>query len=77
MSKVEKKKGFEIEFDTKTAVFHQAILISGKTENRITRQKIPTIEAMGWNKELTAFAISTGKETHVYPAAALADSILE
>lgn len=66
----------EVMIPVVAAYLHKAIMIAGKTESTITRDKIPQIKIMGWTKN-DLFLIDTGHKQHLFGSANVADSILE
>lgn len=65
----------------RTAYLHQAIMIGGRTEKHISKQKVNTITSMEWTPNgmlvIKANVPNNGVETHVLHGAAVADTILE
>lgn len=59
----------------KSVYLHKAIMIDGRTEATLTKVKVPTLTSLHWTQDYTALVV-TGKDTHILPAAAVADSIV-
>lgn len=48
--------------------------VDGRAETTLSKQKIPSIKALGWSKSFEVFVIESQTGTHVLPSAAVRDT---
>lgn len=63
------------DFKVISAELHAPIRMDGHTESNLNRTKMPNITSMRWTNGF--LIIKSAKSTHVLPAAAVKDSIVE